>query len=56
MDPLRGRAEQISARTPAVIIMNMMTMMNDDLECINKAYAPRSVDGIVPNCSGSACE
>jgi hypothetical protein len=35
MDPLMGRAEQISARTAAVIIMNTMEMMYEDLEFIN---------------------
>ena len=35
MDPLRGRAEQISARTAAVIHMNTKVMMYEDLKCVN---------------------
>jgi hypothetical protein len=32
MEPLSGSAEQISARTAAVIIMKTMVMRYDDLE------------------------
>ena len=35
MDPLRGRAEQISAKTAAVINMNTMEMIYEDLDCIS---------------------
>ena len=31
MEPLRGRAEQISARTAAVMNMKIIEMMYDDL-------------------------
>jgi hypothetical protein len=31
MEPLRGKAEQISASTPAVINMKKMVMIYDDL-------------------------
>jgi hypothetical protein len=36
MEPLRGRAEHISARTAAVIIMKKIVIKNDDLECGEK--------------------
>ena len=32
MEPLRGKAEHISAKTAAVINMNTMLMIYDDLE------------------------
>jgi hypothetical protein len=32
MDPLRGRAEQISAKTAAVMTMKTMVIMYDDLK------------------------
>ena len=38
MDPLRGRAEQISASTAAVIIMNTKVMMYEDLKYISGTY------------------
>ena len=38
MDPLMGRAEQISASTAAVIIMNTTEMMYEDLDYINEIF------------------
>lgn len=34
MDPLRGKAEQISARTAAVMTMKMKEMMYEDLKWV----------------------
>ena len=38
MEPLSGKAEQISARTAAVIIMKTKAMRNEDLIWIDKTF------------------
>ena len=51
-----GRAEQISARTKAVIIMNTKVMMNEDLEFTDETFEPMGLDGTVPDCCRTACK
>lgn len=52
MDPLRGRAEQISARTAAVIHMNTTEIKNEDLKCISGTIEPPKVAGIHQTAAG----
>jgi len=44
MDPLNGRAEQISARIAAVISMNTIVMRNEDLRTVRISSAFTKLD------------
>lgn len=52
MDPLRGRAEHISARTAAVIHMNTRVIRYEDLKCISGTPEFPSVAGIHQTAAG----
>lgn len=56
MDPLRGKAEQISARTAAVITMKTIEMRNEDLKWIYGVSEHPRGWGDLPNGGRTACE